>query len=95
MNRSEETQILIEIRVHLERQRFGTNDLKRKNEMHANKDMDPMQLCRICAVNVADDDASSYLLIKNNVVTELGEKFISCLGIQVRTIVILMNIIAF
>lgn len=57
--------------------------------MNARKDMDPMQLCRICAVDVADD-ASSHLLIEKNIVTELGEKFISCLGIQVSRIWILM-----
>lgn len=41
-----------------------------------------MQVCRICAVAV-DEDATSHILIKNNKITELGEKFISCLGIQV------------
>lgn len=45
-------------------------------------DMDPMQMCRICAVAV-DEDATSHILIKNNRITELGEKYISCLGIQV------------
>lgn len=50
--------------------------------MNARADMDPTQLCRICAVDIADD-ASLHLLIEKNIVTELGEKFISCLGIQV------------
>lgn len=44
--------------------------------------MDPTQMCRICAVPV-DDETASHLLISNNDVTELGKKFISCLGIQV------------
>lgn len=50
--------------------------------MNAKKDMDPMQMCRICAVDV-DHDTASHLLINHNQITDLGEKFISCLGIQV------------
>lgn len=41
-----------------------------------------MQMCRICAVDV-DHDTASHLLINHNQITDLGEKFISCLGIQV------------
>lgn len=52
------------------------------NKMNTRSDIDPMQLCRICAVDVADD-ATQHLLIQYHTVTELGEKFISCLGIQV------------
>lgn len=50
--------------------------------MNIQRDVDPMQMCRICAVAV-DEDSTSHLLIKNNQTTELGEKFISCLGIKV------------
>lgn len=50
--------------------------------MSARKEMDPMQMCRICAVDV-NGDIASHPLIQNNEITELGEKFISCLGIQV------------
>lgn len=50
--------------------------------MSGKKEIDPMQMCRICAVDVADDSVP-HLLIENNQITELGEKFISCLGIQV------------
>lgn len=52
--------------------------------MNTQREMDPTQMCRICAVAV-DEDAASHLLIRNNEITELGEKFISCLGIQVST----------
>lgn len=51
--------------------------------------MDPLQLCRICAIDVANDTAS-HLLIENNQITELGEKFMECLEIQVK-IVLLYN----
>lgn len=50
--------------------------------MSVKKDMDPLQLCRICMIDVANDTAS-HSLIENNQITELGVKFISCLGIQV------------
>lgn len=50
--------------------------------MSGKREIDPMQMCRICAVDVADD-SGSHLLIENNQITELGGKFISCLGIQV------------
>lgn len=50
--------------------------------MNTQRAVDPMQMCRICAVAV-DEDAAPHFLIKNNQITELGEKFISCLGIQV------------
>lgn len=50
--------------------------------MNTQRDIDPTQMCRICAVTV-DDETASHLLINHNDVTELGEKFISCLGIQV------------
>lgn len=46
------------------------------------KNIDPTQMCRICAVDVTDDTVA-HLLIENNQITDLGEKFISCLGIQV------------
>lgn len=53
--------------------------------MNAKKDMDPLQLCRICVVDVSDD--TSHSLIENNQITDLGEKFISCLGIQVCVLI--------
>ena len=52
--------------------------------MSHNKNMDPLQLCRICAIDVTNEhQTASHPLIENNQITELGEKFISCLGIQV------------
>lgn len=50
--------------------------------MSAKKDKDPLEMCRICAVDVANDTVA-HLLIENNQITDLGEKFISCLSIQV------------
>ncbi|XP_055326542.1 zinc finger protein 12-like [Sitodiplosis mosellana] len=51
--------------------------------MNNKKDMDPLQLCRICAIDVANEQqTASHPLIENNQITELGAKFISCLGIQ-------------
>lgn len=50
--------------------------------MSGKRELDPMQMCRICAVDVADD-SGSHLLIEDNRITELGGIFISCLGIQV------------
>lgn len=52
--------------------------------MSVKKDMDPLQMCRICAVDVANDIASHPLIDENNEITELGVKFKSCLGIQVN-----------
>lgn len=49
--------------------------------MNAKKSIDPLQLCRICAIDIADD--TSHSLIEKNQITKLGEKFISCLGMQV------------
>ncbi|XP_031636011.1 zinc finger protein 776-like [Contarinia nasturtii] len=48
--------------------------------MNVKKAIDPLQLCRICAIDVADD--TSHSLIEKDQITKLGEKFISCLGIQ-------------
>lgn len=44
---------------------------------------DIRQMCRICAGDVSDE-ALSHSLIENDAITGLGEKFISCLGIQVK-----------
>lgn len=51
--------------------------------MNARKEVDLKQLCRICGIDVGAD-ATSHLLIENNEITDLGEIFISCLGIQVN-----------
>lgn len=50
--------------------------------MNSKAGVDLKRLCRICAVDV-DDEIASHLLYENNGITELGEMFISCLGIQV------------
>lgn len=51
--------------------------------MNVRKEVDLKQLCRICGIDVGAD-SSSHLLIENNEITDLGEIFISCLGIQVN-----------
>lgn len=51
--------------------------------MELNNEADLRQLCRICAIDV-DDDTTSHLLISSDGITALGEKFVSCLGIQVK-----------
>lgn len=58
--------------------------------MNTQREMDPMQMCRICAVSV-DDDAAPHILIRDNQITELGEIFISCLGIEVSKIFIYID----
>lgn len=52
-------------------------------EMNVSKEVDLRQLCRICAVDVGNETAQ-HSLIESNEITELGEVFISCLGIQVK-----------
>lgn len=51
--------------------------------MELNTEADLRQLCRICAIDV-DDDTTSHLLIGSDGATALGDKFMSCLGIQVK-----------
>lgn len=56
--------------------------------MDAMGESDLRQICRICVADVSDE-AASHSLIENDEVTGLGEKFISCLGIQVSCILVL------
>lgn len=51
--------------------------------MNVTKEMELKQLCRICAVDVSNDTGQHYLF-ENDAITDLGETFISCLGIQVN-----------
>lgn len=50
--------------------------------MNIAKDIDLKQLCRICSVHI-DEENPSHTLINHNTITDLGEIFISCLGLQV------------
>lgn len=50
--------------------------------MNVTKEVELGQLCRICAVDVSNDTGQHFLL-ENNVITDLGKTYISCLGIQV------------
>lgn len=50
--------------------------------MNVTKEVELRKLCRICAVDFSND-TSQHFLFENNVITNLGETFISCLGIQV------------
>lgn len=45
------------------------------------REIELKDLCRICAVG--SESEAVYPLIVNNELTNLGEKFVSCLGIQV------------
>lgn len=51
--------------------------------MNLTKELELGQLCRICSVDVSND-TGQHFLFENNVITDLGEIFISCLGIQVN-----------
>lgn len=52
--------------------------------MSSENEISIQNLCRICAVTAENDVL--HPLIENNRLTELGETFVSCLGLQVNFI---------